>query len=719
MGPSPHCGRAPPGHLPVWAEPTKSFTVPDRWDSGAHRTVFSGFLSIDALASARSRDNLYKGTQQRGERMSSQPLWTPSAERVAEANVTAFMARMTARHGLTVPDFAALRAWSVAEPEAFWSEIWDYGGVVAETRGGPGLVDGGRMPGARFFPEARLNFAENLLRRRDRGLAIRFWGEDCVQRTLSYAELYERVGQWTQVLRGLGVGVGDRVAGYLPNMPEAVVAMLATTAIGAVWCSASPDFGVQGVLDRFGQIEPKVLFAADGYFYGGKAFDGLEKLRAIRAGLPGVIRTVVVPYTTERPNLIGLADAVRWDEALAGVVPAPIGFERLPFNHPIYIMFSSGTTGVPKCIVHGAGGTLLQHIKEHRLHCDIKSGDRVFYFTTLGWMMWNWLVTALASEATLLLYDGSPFHPSGNVLFDFADTEGMTFFGTSAKYIDALHKLGFHPNHTHKLSSLRTLASTGSPLAPESFDYVYRAIKADLHLASISGGTDLLSCFALGNPVGPVWRGELQTRGLGMAVEVFDDRGQSVRRTKGELVCTKPFPSMPVGFWNDPDGRKYVQAYFDRFPNVWCHGDFVELTAHDGLIIYGRSDATLNPGGVRIGTSEIYRQVEKLEEVLECLAIGQQWENDVRVVLFVRLRDGVALSPALEQAIRVQIRDGASPRHIPARIVQVTDIPRTKSGKITELAVRDVIHGRPVKNTDALANPESLEQFRDVPALQS
>jgi acetoacetyl-CoA synthetase len=650
--------------------------------------------------------------------MSSQPLWTPSAERVAGANLSAFMTRSAARHGVALPDFAALRTWSVAEPESFWSDIWDYGGVVAETRGARGLIDGDRMPGARFFPDARLNFAENLLRRRDRALAIRFWGEDCVQRALSYAEVYERVSQWTQVLRGLGVGVGDRVAGYLPNLPEAVVAMLATTAIGAVWCSASPDFGVQGVLDRFSQIEPKVLFAADGYFYGGKAFDGLEKLRAIRAGLPGLVRTVVVPYTTERPNLIGLAGGVLWDEALAGVAPAPIAFERLPFDHPIYIMFSSGTTGVPKCIVHGAGGTLLQHLKEHRLHCDVKPGDRVFHFTTLGWMMWNWLISALASEATLLLYDGSPFHPNGNVLFDLADTEGMTLFGTSAKYIDALHKQGYHPNHTHKLSSLRTMTSTGSPLAPESFDYVYRSIKADLHLASISGGTDIVSCFALGNPIGPVWRGELQTRGLGMAVEVFDEWGHPVRGTKGELVCTAPFPSMPVGFWKDPDGRKYLNAYFGRFPNVWCHGDFVELTGHDGLIIYGRSDATLNPGGVRIGTAEIYRQVEKLEEVVECLAVGQDWEGDVRVVLFVRLRDGVDLTPELERTLRRQIRDGASPRHVPARIVSVTDIPRTKSGKITELAVRDVIHGRPVTNTEALANPAALEQFRDLPALQ-
>ncbi|MEI6559311.1 MAG: acetoacetate--CoA ligase [Rhodospirillaceae bacterium] len=646
--------------------------------------------------------------------MTSQPLWTPSAERIAGANLTAFLARVARRRGIALADYAALHAWSIAEPGAFWSELWDDAGVVAETRGERELVDGDRMPGARFFPDARLNFAENLLRRRDRALAIRFWGEDCIQRSLSYAELYEQVSRLTRVLRGHGVGVGDRVAGYLPNMPEAVVAMLATTAIGAVWSSASPDFGVQGVLDRFGQIGPKVLFAADGYFYGGKVFDGLDKLRGVLDGLPTVEHTILVPYTTDRPNRIGLANTLLWDEALAGSEAAPIAFERLPFNHPVYILYSSGTTGVPKCIVHGAGGTLLQHLKEHRLHCDIKPGDRVFYYTTLGWMMWNWLVSALASEATLLLYDGSPFHPSGNVLFDFADAEGMTLFGTSAKYIDALHKQGYHPNHTHKLSSLRTLTSTGSPLAPESFEFVYRAIKADVHLASIAGGTDLISCFMLGVPTQPVWRGEIQARGLGMAVEVFDDAGQPVRGDKGELVCTRPFPSMPVGFWNDPAGEKYRLAYFDRYPGIWCHGDFVELTPHDGIVIYGRSDATLNPGGVRIGTSEIYRQVEKLEPVIESLCVGQQWEGDVRVVLFVRLREGQQLTPELETAIRRQIRDGASPRHVPARIVQVADIPRTKSGKITELAVRDILHGRPVKNAEALANPEALALYQEA-----
>ena len=643
--------------------------------------------------------------------MTDQPLWTPSAERVAGANLSVFTARVAARHHLALADYAALREWSIAEPGAFWSDLWDYAGVIAETRGEHALVEGARMPGARFFPDARLNFAENLLRRRDRAPAIRFRGEDCVQRALSYAELYEQVSRLAQVLRGYGVGVGDRVAGYLPNLPEAVIAMLATTAIGAVWSSASPDFGVQGVLDRFGQIGPKVLIAADGYFYGGKAFDGLEKLRGVLAGLPTVERTILTPYTTDRPNLTGLPNTVLWDEALAGCEPAPIAFERLPFNHPIYILYSSGTTGVPTCRVPGAGGTRLQHLKEHRLHCDIKPGDRVFYYTTLGWMMWNWLVSALASEATLLLYDGSPFHPSGTVLFDFAEAEGMTLFGTSAKYLDALHKHGYHPGHTHKLATLRTITSTGSPLAPESFDYVYRSIKSDVHLASIAGGTDLISCFMLGVPTQPVWRGEIQARGLGMAVEVLDEQGRPVRGEKGELVCTRPFPSMPVGFWDDPEGAKYHAAYFERYPNIWRHGDFVELTRHDGIIMHGRSDATLNPGGVRIGTSEIYRQVEKLEPVLESLCVGQQWRGDVRVVLFVRLREGTELNAELEKMIKHQIRDGATPRHVPARIIQVADIPRTKSGKITELAVCDVLHGRPVKNAEALANPEALALF--------
>jgi acetoacetyl-CoA synthetase len=495
--------------------------------------------------------------------------------------------------------------------------------------------------------------------------------------------------------------------------------MLAATSLGAVWSSCSPDFGARGVVDRFGQIEPKVLFAADGYFYNGKTHDSLARIAEIRSEIPSVERVVIVPYTREMPASEALPGAVSFAGALATGAPEEIAFERLPFNHPVYILYSSGTTGAPKCIVHGAGGTLLQHLKEHRLHADVKAGDRLFYFTTCGWMMWNWLVSGLASEATLLLYDGSPFHPDGNALFDLAQQERMNIFGTSAKFIDAVAKAGLEPARSHDLSSLRAMLSTGSPLVPESFDFVYQKIKRDLCLSSISGGTDIISCFVGGNPIGPVWRGEIQARGLGMRVEVYDEEGRAVRGEKGELVCTAPFPSMPVGFWNDPDGRRYREAYFEKYPGVWCQGDFVELTAHDGVIIYGRSDAVLNPGGVRIGTAEIYRQVEQVEDVMESLVIGQEWEGDVRVVLFVRLRDGAQLDAELTDRIKDRIRKNATPRHVPAKVVQVADIPRTKSGKIVELAVRELVHGRPVRNREALANPESLDLFASLPELRS
>jgi acetoacetyl-CoA synthetase len=626
--------------------------------------------------------------------MSSQPLWTPSPERIARANLTRFGKGRS---------YAELYDWSVTQPLEFWDAMWDFGGVIG-TKGGRVAIDMDRMPGAQFFPDARLNFAENVLRSEVTDPAIIFKSEDGTRRTMSWAELRSESAALAAALRAAGIQPGDRVAAYVTNVPETIVAVLGAASVGAVWSSCSPDFGVQGVLDRFGQIEPRILIAADRYVYAGKTFDQRPKIAEVLKQLPTVERSVI---GTEG-----------WEAFVGPHRGAAPSYAQLPFNHPLYILYSSGTTGVPKCIVHGAGGTLLQHLKEHQLLCDIQPGDRVFYFTTLGWMMWNWLVTVLASRATILLYDGAPFHPDGNTLFTFADETKMTLFGTSAKFIDAVSKAGLHPRETHDLSSVQTMTSTGSPLAPEGFDFVYEHVKRDVHLASISGGTDIVSCFVGGNPTGPVWRGEIQSRSLGMKVEVWDEHGKPVRQQKGELVCTMPFPSMPIGFWNDPDGRKYHAAYFERFPGVWTHGDYSELTGHDGVIIYGRSDAVLNPGGVRIGTAEIYRQVEQLPDVLESLVIGQQWQGDERIVLFVRLREGLPLDEAQADVIRRHIRGNTTPRHVPARIVQVTEIPRTKSGKIVELAVRDVVHGRPVKNREALANPEALDQYANRPELQ-
>ncbi|TKT74137.1 acetoacetate--CoA ligase [Aquamicrobium sp. LC103] len=646
------------------------------------------------------------------------PLWTPSAERIAQAPMTDFMARASAASGRAITDYRALHAWSVEEREAFWSLIWEYCGVVGE-RGGRILTDGDKMPGASFFPDASLNFAENLLRKSGPGDALVFRGEDKVERRMSWNELRALVSRLQQFLRSHGVKAGDRVAGMMPNMPETIAAMLAATSLGAIWSSCSPDFGEQGVLDRFGQIEPVVFVAPDGYWYNGKRIEVGEKVAAVVAQLPSLRAVLVVDYLGEAQKVagaIGIASSL--EDAIGDIPEAPLEFTRLPFSHPLYILFSSGTTGIPKCIVHSAGGALLQHLKEHQLHAGIREGDRVFYFTTCGWMMWNWLVTGLASGATLLLYDGSPFHPDGNVIFDYAQAEKMTYFGTSAKFIDAVRKAGLEPIRTHDLSSVRVISSTGSPLAPEGFRYVYDGIKNDVHLASISGGTDIAACFVIGVPIQPVWIGEIQGPALGMAVDVWDDDGRPIRGEKGELVCTRAFPSMPIRFWNDPDGEKYHSAYFERFENVWCHGDFAEWTEHGGIVIHGRSDATLNPGGVRIGTAEIYNQVEQMDEIVEAICIGQTWDDDVRVVLFVRLAEGVELDADLEKRIKAKIRTGASPRHVPAKIVAVADIPRTKSGKITELAVRDVVHGRAVKNKEALANPEALDLFKDVPALQ-
>ncbi len=654
------------------------------------------------------------------------PLWTPPAARVARANLTAFATRY--RPGA---DAEALWRWSVERPDQFWPAVWDFTGIVGE-RGGEVLAgDGGMKPpgepgGPRWFPAARLNFAENLLRHAGGQDALVAWDERGRQRALSFDQLRAEVGRMVAALRAEGVGAGDRVAGFLPNIPEAVVAMLATAWLGATWSSCSPDFGERAVLDRFGQVRPKVLLVADGYRYAGTRIDLAGRVATIAAALPGTARVVVVPFLgADAPAPLearfgGIARAVGLDAWLAAAPMAALGTpERFAFGHPLYIVYSSGTTGLPKGIVHGAGGTLLQHLKELVLHTDLGPGDRLFYFTTCGWMMWNWVVSSLAVGATVVLYDGAPLGPEKDLLWRMAAEEQLTVFGTSAKYLALCEKEGLAPGRDHDLAALRAILSTGSPLAGHSFDYVYREVKADLHLASISGGTDLLSCFMLGNPTLPVWRGELQGPGLGMAIEVREPGGRTLGPGDGagELTCTRPFPSMPVAFWNDPDGARYRAAYFEQIPGVWRHGDWIERTTHGGYVVYGRSDATLNPGGVRIGTAEIYRQVERLPEVVESLVVAQEWEEDVRVVLFVRLKPGLTLDEALRERLRQEIRAHASPHHVPRRIIQVADLPRTLNGKLSELAVRAVIHGRPVGNADALANPESLALFRDLPEL--
>lgn len=646
-----------------------------------------------------------------------QPLWAPDAEAVDHTVLSDFSRFCTTRSGLALTGYKALHDWSVKDREGFWSALWDFCGVIGD-KGETILENGDAMPGARFFPQAHLNFAENLLSTSGDEDAIIFRGEDKVRTRMSWNELHGLVSQLQQAMLDLGVGPGDRVAAMMPNMAETIAAMLATASIGAIWSSCSPDFGDKGVLDRFGQIEPKLFIACDGYWYNGKRQDVTEKLVAVEAAL-SPLKTVIVPYAGDTPALVSrLGNAVSLAEFATPFEVRPVTFTRMPFDHPLYIMFSSGTTGIPKCIVHSAGGTLLQHLKEQQLHGNLRAGERLFYFTTCGWMMWNWLASGLASGVTLCLFDGSPFYPNERVLFDYADEVGFAFFGTSAKYIDAVRKSGIVPKNTNDLSTVRVMASTGSPLSPEGFSFVYEGIKSDIHLASISGGTDIVSCFVLGVPTLPVWRGEIQGAGLGMAVDVWNDDGQPVRQEKGELVCTRAFPCMPVMFWNDPEGAKYKSAYFERFDNVWCHGDFAEWTAHDGMIIHGRSDATLNPGGVRIGTAEIYNQVEQMDEVQEAICIGQDWQDDVRVVLFVRLAAGCTLDDDLTRRIKTRIRTGASPRHVPAVVIAVDDIPRTKSGKITELAVRDIVHGRAVKNQEALANPEALAFFADLEALQ-
>jgi acetoacetyl-CoA synthetase len=646
-----------------------------------------------------------------------EPIWSPSPERVARSQLTRFMRFVRERHRAPVPDYPALHRWSIEFPENFWSGLWDFCEIRAQTRATQILEDGNRMPGARWFIDARCNYAENLLRRDGDTAAIIFLNERGQRRELSWAELRRETARIADGLRAAGVQPGDRVAGYLPNLPETVIAMLAATSLGAVWSSCSPDFGLSGVLDRFGQITPKVLFAADGYRYAGNTLDCMETVRALKQKIASIERVVLVPYLNERPALQSIDGAVAFAEF--GDATAPLPFEQLPFDHPAFIVYSSGTTGVPKCIVHCAGGALLQQLKEHTLHSDMGPDDRFFYYTTCGWVMWNALASGLATGATIVLFDGAPLQPDPRVLWRMAHDERITIFGTSPRFLVACEQAEIRPRREFELSALRTIISTGAPLNPPSYRYVYREVKPDVLLASISGGTDLMACFGGGCPIQSVYEGEIQALSLGMKTEVYDDAGNPLLGTQGELVCSAPFPSVPIGFWGDADGTRFHGTYFGRYPNVWWHGDLATITARGGLVVHGRSDAVLNPGGVRIGTAEIYRQVEKIEEVAESIAIAQQWQGDVRIVLFVRLRAGLVLDEQLRDKIRTTIRGNTTPRHVPARIVQAPDLPRTINGKLVELAVREVVHGRPVKNLDALANPQALDFFKDLPELQA
>ena len=647
----------------------------------------------------------------------SAPMWIPSEQAVAQANITSFMQRVEQEWGIAVPDYDSLYRWSIDNPDQFWLSLWDFCSVIGERGDGVIINNRGEMFGARFFPEARLNFAENLLRRRDRDAAVIYWSEDSTRRSLSYSDLYDLVSRLSQALQDLGIRPGDRVAAVVTNSPEALSCMLAVTSLGAIWSSCSPDYGVEGIVDRVGQIEPKLLIVIDQYIYKAETHNVTNRLASLKERIPSLDSIIVIPNSPENAPA-HVPGAISLQELMLGYQTKPIGFIRMPFDHPSFVVYSSGTTGVPKCIVHAGGRVLIQLVKEHALHFDTKPGSRFFFFTTAGWNVWYTLVGALAVGATIVMYDGSPFHPREDILFDLVDTARIAIFGISPRYIERVKRAGAEPIKTHDLSSLKAILSSGAPLSADNFDYVYSSIKRDVQLSSASGGTEIMTTFANGNPIGPVWRGELQVRTLGMKVEVFSDTGESVREEKGELVCTGPFPSQPLCFWKDPGDRRYFETYFSRFPNVWCHGDFAEITAHDGIVIYGRSDSTLNPGGIRIGTAEIYRPVEAIAEVEDSIVIGQGWGDDVRVVLFVKLRKGLQLGEKLKDEINRCIREHTTPRHIPALILQVPEVPYTVTGKKVERAVRDVVHNRPVENIGALANPEALRFFRDITELE-
>ena len=643
-------------------------------------------------------------------------LWTPTQNQINASQMEAFRNQVNSRFNINLKNYFDLYEWSISNISDFWKAIWGFMAIEFSGDYTQVVDDDSKMPGAQWFNGVKMNFAENLLRIRSEKPAIHFKGEGQAVQTLSYNELFDEVEKLAYALRKIGIQQGDRVAGFMPNMPETIIAMLATASIGAIWSSSSPDFGIKGVLDRFTQIEPKVLFAANGYYYNGKKFDSLEKLNSILDQLPSVNRVVVTPYTESNPDISSVKNGILWDN-FKDSNPSPLKFEQLPFQHPLYIMYSSGTTGLPKSIVHGAGGTLIQHLKELRLHSNIYQDDTIFYFTTCGWMMWNWLVSNLAIGAAIVLYDGSPFQPNSNAMWDMVDELEITHFGTSAKYIEACRQKGLNPIKTHSLESMRTIFSTGSPLVEESFDYVYNHIKKEIQLASISGGTDIISCFAGGNPTLPVYRGELQSITLGMDVAAYNPEGNPIQNEKGELVCRKAFPSMPIHFWNDPNGEKYHQAYFDVLPGIWYHGDYIEINDHGGVQIFGRSDATLNPGGVRIGTAEIYRVVDTFDEVEDSLVVGQKWKDDERVILFIKLNKKCILTENLTKQIKQSIRNNCSPRHVPAIVLETKDIPYTINGKKVEIAVKKIIHGDKVSNKDALANPESLDLYQNLNEL--